>query len=458
MSEICVSAKEWLEANRERLTAAVDKHRDLILAAEDYIWANPETGFREEKTSKYLEDAFEALGYELVKAGNIPGFYTVLDTGRPGPELLILGEMDSLICREHPEADPETGAVHCCGHCAQSAALLGLAAALKEPGVLDGLCGRIRLCAVPAEELIEIEYRSTLKEQGIIHYMGGKSEFLYRGYFDGVDLAFMVHTTSGESYAARLGSVGCVAKRVVYKGVSAHAGGSPWNGCNALYAATLGLNAINAIRETFKEADQVRVHPIMTKGGNAVNAIPDHVVLESYVRGNNLEVMLETNEKVNRALCGAALSLGANIDIQDNPGYAPLRNSDDMIQLAQDAAWITPEIPVDVSNVIGTGSTDMGEISCLMPVIHPYAPGAVGTSHGSNYYIANPELACVTSAKWQLAMLALLLKDDAARAKQIVADFKPAFASKEEYFAYVEKFTGSGDRIKYENGVASVRL
>ena len=109
--------------------ATVEKHRDLIMEAQKYIWANPETGYRELKTLKYLEDAFEKLGYDLVSAGNIPGFYTVLDTGRPGPEIMVLGELDALLCPEHPDADPETGAVHCCGHSAQCAALLGIAAA-----------------------------------------------------------------------------------------------------------------------------------------------------------------------------------------------------------------------------------------------------------------------------------------------------------------------------------------
>lgn len=443
----------------EKLCDAVDKNRQLILDAHKFIWANPETGYREVKTSKYLEEAFEKLGYDIVRAGDIPGFYTILDTGRPGPEILILGELDALLCPEHPEADPETGAVHCCGHSAQTAALLGIAAALKEPGIPDDLCGRIRLCAVPAEELIEIEYRSGLRKEGKIHYLGGKSEFLYRGYFDGVDIAFMVHTTQGEGFAVRLGSVGCVAKRVIYKGVSAHAGGSPWNGVNALYAATLGLNAINAIRETFKEPDLIRVHPIITQGGGAVNAIPDNVVIESYVRGSNLEVIREANDKVNRALCGAALSLGANVDIQDTPGYAPLRNSEGMIQLAVDAAKVAPEIPCTRRDVMGTGSTDMGELSCIMPVVHPYAPGAVGISHGVDYYVENPELACVTSAKWQLAMLTLLLEDGGARAKEILAGFKPPFASKEEYFAYVDSFYGEGNRIAYEDDkTATVRL
>ena len=74
-----------------QLNAAVEKNKKVILDAFDYIWANPETGYKEVKTSKYLEDAFEKLGYELIRAGNIPGFYTVLDTGRPGPEVLVLG-------------------------------------------------------------------------------------------------------------------------------------------------------------------------------------------------------------------------------------------------------------------------------------------------------------------------------------------------------------------------------
>lgn len=438
---------------------AVEKHRNLILAAQDYIWANPETGYKEVKTSKYLEDAFEDLGYEITRAENIPGFYTVIDTGKEGPELLILGELDGLICPEHPDADPQTGAVHCCGHSAQCAALLGIAAALKEPEILDDLSGRIRLCAVPAEELIEIEYRSKLRKEGIIHSLGGKSEFLYRGYFDGVDLAFMVHTAQGGQFVIRGGSVGCVAKRVEYKGVSAHAGGSPWSGCNALYAATLGLSAINSIRETFKEPDIIRVHPIITKGGGAVNAIPDSVIVESYVRGATFDAIKNANSKVNRALCGAALSLGANIEIQDLPGYGPLKNSEEMMELAFDATKAFPDIQVKRSMNIGSGSTDMGDLSCIMPVVHPYMPGASGISHGANYRISDPELACVGSAKWQMEMLHLLLKDGASRAKKVVAEFTPQFTSKEEYFAYVDEFISDGDRIEYnDDSTAIVRL
>ena len=251
-------------------------------------------------------------------AEGITGFYTVLDTGKPGPEILILGELDSVICHEHEAADPKTGAVHACGHNAQCAALVGVAAALKEPGITDALCGKIRLCAVPAEELLEIAYRSELKKQGKIKYFGGKSEFLHRGYFDGVDIALMVHTAT--DFVVLKGAVGCLAKQVTYKGVAAHAGGSPWNGRNALYAANCGINAVNAIRETFKESDIIRVHPIMTVGGTVVNTIPEKAVLESYVRGATFGAMERANRNVNRALCGAALSLGTNVEIIDTPG------------------------------------------------------------------------------------------------------------------------------------------
>jgi len=437
--------------------SAVDKHRELILASERYIWQNPETGYKEYKTDAYMKKVFTDLGYDLTPAEGITGFVTVLDTGRPGPEVLILGELDSIICPAHPEADPETGAVHSCGHNAQCAALIGVAAALKEEGALDSLSGRIRLCAVPAEELLEIEYRSNLRDKGIIKYMGGKSEFLSRGLFDGVDIAFMIHTSG--SFHTQLGSVGCMAKKITYKGKAAHAGGSPQNGLNALYAANCGLNAINAIRETFREADVIRVHPIITNGGQMVNAIPETVTLESYVRGKTFDAIVSANKKVNRALIGGALSLGTNIDITDIPGYAPLNNDKNMIALTLEAAQISiPEYEMKEGNRFGSGSTDMGDLSCIMPVIHPYSGGASGTSHGNDFYIVDPEAACVASAKLQLSMLALLLGDGAERAKKIAEEYTPPFASAADYLAYVDSLNRTGDRIIYSDSAAQIKL
>lgn len=433
----------------QKFKEAVERHKELIMNAYDFIWKHPETGYREVDTSKYLEEAFVELGYELSKPEDIPGFCAECDTGKSGPTVLVLAELDSLICPDHPAANSATGAVHCCGHHVQSAALMGIAAALKEPGVVDELSGKIRLCAVPAEELIEIEYRLELRKQGKISYLGGKQEFLYRGYFDGVDLAFMVHVVSGNRAIIRNGSVGMVAKHAIYKGVSAHAGGAPWAGRNALYAANQGLTAINAIRETFCENDLIRVHPIITQGGSAVNAIPDKVEIESFVRGKGFDAIYDANKRVNRALCGAALSLGVNLDIQDTHGYAPLINDASLIQLAMEAWSDVSELAIEWHQITSTGSTDMGDLCGLMPVVHPYVPGATGNMHGSNYWIKNPEQTCVTSVLWQLNMLKVLLENHAERAKTIVSNYKPKFSTKEEYFSYLKRFDSEGDRIQY---------
>lgn len=439
------------------VTKNVEKYRDLMVKAERYIWEHPETGYREVETTAYLKKTFEELGYEVTLADGITGFYTVLDTGKEGPEVLMLAELDSVICHSHKDSNKETGAVHACGHHAQCAALVGIAAALKEESALDGLCGRIRLCAVPAEELLELEYRSELKRQGKIKYFGGKAEFLRRGYFDGVDIAIMVHTAE----RARIdgGSVGCIAKNIIYKGKSAHAGGAPWLGVNALYAATCGINAVNAIRETFREPDLIRVHPIMTSGGSMVNAIPEEARIESYIRGASFEAIAKANKKVDRALIGGALSLGANIEIIDIPGYSPFKNDENMRDVAIEAAEIAGIEDLFITRNVITGSTDMGDLSSVMPTVQPYSAGSRGAGHSKDFVIADIDAACVKSAKWQIAMLELLLSDGAKRAKKVIDEFTPIFATNEEFFAYQDSLCTSGDRIAYnEDDSAEIKL
>ena len=162
--------------------------------------------------------------------------------------------------------------------------------------------------------------------------------------------------------------------------------------------------------------------------------------------------------KINRALTGAALSLGTNIEIIDIPGYAPLVNDENMITLAKDAAKLLG-IDLPVSSEYSTGSTDMGDLSTILPVVHPYAGGSAGTSHGNDYQIADPEAACITNAKWQLIMLTLLLEKGGERAKKVMAEFKPLFASKEEFLAFQDSLCAEGDRITYrDDGVAEVRI
>ena len=433
----------------EKYVAMVEKHRQLILDAFDYIWANPEVGYKEWKTHKYLKDAFEKLGYQLTEAGNIPGFVTTLDTGRPGPTLLIFGEMDGLLIPDHPNADPETGAVHACGHCCQVAALLGLAAALKEPGALDEMSGKIMLCAVPAEELIELEERMQMRQEGTIKYFGGKPEFLYRGLLDGADLAFMVHTSGSAGSGCNGGSNGMVAKTVCFEGRSAHAGAAPHKGINGLYAANVALSAINALRETFQDNSHIRVHPVITCGGSSVNAIPDKVTLESYIRGATMEDIALVNNKVNRAIAASAAALGANATIVDVPGYWPRTYPLEFVQLFGQAA--EQVVPFKHSpHVWGTGCSDMGDICAIMPAIHPYVGGATGSAHGTNYQITDPELACVTSAKIQLLAAKALLENGAEKANKFVAEFVPTMESKQAYFDFVDSLDMNKRTVTYQ--------
>src|SRR5690606_35585134 len=187
----------------------------------------------------------------------------------------------------------ETGAAHCCGHNGQIATMLGTAMGLVGSGVLPSLAGRVAFFAVPAEEYVEIEYRNQLRREGKIEFLGGKSELIARGEFDDVDMAMMVHGASDQNSSAKAGvsasNNGCIGKQARFVGKAAHAGGAPHRGINALYAAQIALSAINAQRETFRDEDHIRIHPIMTRGGDLVNVIPNDFRLETYVRGKTIE-------------------------------------------------------------------------------------------------------------------------------------------------------------------------
>ena len=447
----------------KKLISLVEKYEKLIYDTADHIWAHPETGYREWKTSAYMEQHFEELGYTLTKAGNIPGFYTDLDTGKPGPKIAILGELDSLIVANHPCCDPETHYVHACGHHAQCAVLLGTAAALKEPGALDGLCGSIRLVVVPAEEMIQLAFREELRQKGIIKYNGGKTEFMYRGLLDGVDMAMMVHgMTKGSGvnedgdtdldFQALLGMNGCIAKNIRYKGKSAHAGGAPHMGVNAEYAAMLGLQACNDLRETFQEKDTIRFHPILMGANCAVNIIPDEMKIESYVRGKSLEAIKRENIKVNRALTGAALSMGAGVELSDRPGYAPEYHDPTFMKLAEDCcvALCGRKKVVFDYNGWSTGSSDFGDVTCVMPGVQINAGGAVGTLHGIDFQITDPNRMCVNAAKVQLFLVDALLSNNAVAAKEIIANYKPQYPSIKAYLDAIDALTLDKDAVRYD--------
>ena len=447
--------------NRQELIVKnVDANKQMILDAERWLWAHPQTGYTEWEANAYLTEKFEALGYELTQAGNIPGFITDIDTGKPGPFLCIMGELDALDIANHPES--VNGMTHCCGHHGQVAALLGIAAALKQPGALDGLCGKIRLMAVPAEEMIQLEFREGLRKQGIIKYNGGKVEFMHRGLFDGIDISMMVHGGSNGDdidFKCGVGNNGCMAKTIKFKGKSSHAGGAPHLGVNAQYAAMLGLQAVNDLRETFQEKDTIRFHPIMMGVNCAVNIIPDEMKIESYVRGKSLEAIKRENKKVNRALTGAALALGAGVELCDRPGYAPEYHDPAYMKLVEQCCKdLVGEDRVAFDyNAWSTGSSDFGDLTCVMPGVQFNASGATGTGHGINYYITDANRLCVNSAKAQLFVTDALLSNDAAAAKEIIANYKPLYNSIPEYLKAIDEISLDKDAVVYdENGNATV--
>ncbi len=451
---------------KELIIKSVEKHRQLTFDAERFIWKHPQTGYTEWTANEYLIEKFEALGYKLVRAdqdpkfGKIPGFYTDIVTGKPGPTLAIMGELDALDIANHPES--VNGMCHSCGHNAQAASMLGMAAALKEPGMLDGLCGTIRLMLVPAEEMIQLAFRSGLIKEGTISYMGGKVEFMHRGYFDGVDMAMMVHQSSSDKpvdFTCGLGNNGCMAKTITYKGKSSHAGGAPHMGINAQYAAMLGLQAVNDLRETFQEKDTIRFHPIMMGVNCAVNIIPDEMVIESYVRGKTLDAMIRENRKFNRALTGGALALGAGVTLCDRPGYSPEIHDPQFMRVVQECCEELSgkdKVKFDYEQW-GTGSSDFGDITCVMPGMQFSSAGAIGMFHGIDFQVVDADRLCVNSVKAQLFVADALLSNGGAAAKEICANYKPQYPSIKAYFEAVNDLILDKDAVKYdEKGNATV--
>lgn len=446
-----------MERMIEKLNALVEKHRDLMWAAEAQIWQNPETGYKEWKTHAYLKSVMEGLGYTLKEAGDIPGFYADLDTGRPGPTVCVMAEMDSIVNFSHPECDKTTGAAHACCHHAQCAALLGTAAALMEDGALSDLSGRIRLMFVPAEELLELNYREELRRQGTIKYFGGKVEFMRRGMFDGVDLCIMLHSGPGkDKFVLTPGQNGCIVKQIAYKGKTSHAA-SPQKAVNALYAANLGMNAINALRETFYDNDHIRVHPIITGKIGTVNNIPDVITMESYVRGASLDAMKNVNRRVNRALAASAAAMGASVTITDRPGYSPVQNDPNMYNLSKRVmiALVGEENTVE-KPVWGAGCTDMGDISCVFPAIHPHGSGYRGVGHGDDCYVDDKESALTLAAKFYIGMCGALMQDNGREAQYILDNKHTLYDSIEAYLASLDELIADIDAVEYTDDGAKL--
>lgn len=420
----------------------IDKNKDKIIEAGRSIYETPELGYKEVESTKTASDFLKSLGVEVVDNIAVTGCMTSLNKDKAGPKIAVMGELDSVVCPDHKDAN-ELGNIHCCGHNIQVAGMLGCAVGIINSGVLEHLDGKIDFMAVPSEECIDLEFRKGLQEKNEIKYVGGKQELLYRGTLDGVDMAMQFHALNfedGKNCVVKSYTNGFISKHVTFLGVASHAGIAPHEGVNALNMATLATNNINAQRETFKDEDKVRISTIINHGGDIVNVVPSKVTIEAMVRAATVEAMIDANEKVNRSIHAAAMALGGEVIIEDTIGYLPLDSDNNMDAVFKrnylDLVGGNEDCIVDV--IKSAGSTDFGDISQIIPCIHPWIGGVSGSLHTKDYYISDEELAYIVPAKAMAMTLIDLLVDDAKVAKDVIANFKPTF-SKESYLEFMEK-------------------
>lgn len=421
--------------------SAIDENRQEICGLGRSIFEEPELGYKEFKTAEKIKKVFDKLGLTYKDKQAITGIIAPLKGKESKIKISIMGEMDAVVSPKHRCADKSSGAAHACGHNAMCAALIGSAFALSSPDILSELSGDIDLMAVPAEEYVEIEYRNELRESGAITFLGGKQEFIKLGLMDNVDMMIMQHTMTDviPDIKAICGKEanGFTGKLIRYIGKEAHAGGEPHKGINALNAANIGLVAVNAQRETFRDQDNIRVHPIITKGGDLVNVVPADVRLETYVRGNNVEAILDASEKVNRAFRAGGYAVGAETIITELPGYLPTVRNHELEKLMYNnlVSIMGADFVEITSDKMPTGgASDAGDVSNLMPTIQTYFKGASGSAHSENYEIIDEEIAYIIPAK-ALAMLAIdLLADEAEIGLELKKNYK-ALMTKEKYLS-----------------------
>lgn len=422
---------------------AIDQNRDKIIEVGKNIYKNPEYGYKEYETTKAVTNFFKnELNLKTEENIAVTGcLCKVSDGKKEGLNIAVLGELDAISCKEHKDAN-DIGASHTCGHNIQIAGMLGCAVGLVKSGVLEKIGGTVSFMATPAEEFIELQYRQKLKNEGKITYFGGKQELVKKGYFDDVDISLMFHSLDLGENKALVGpeSNGFIGKNVKFIGKEAHAGSVPYDGINALNAAMLAINNVNALRETFKESERVRFHPILTKAGDIVNVVPADVEMESYVRARTINGMQHYNEKINEALKAGASAIGAKIEITEIPGYLPILRYKNLDEIFKDNLI---NIGLKENDIVDggdfTGSFDFGDISHIMPTLHPMIGGISGALHTREFQVVDEELAYIVPAKAMANTVVDLLFDNGKIGKAVLDEFTPVI-TKEQYLEFLQQY------------------
>lgn len=326
---------------KELIIQKIEEHREVFNQISIEIGENPELGHEEFKASALLAGELKKHGFlvELGTAGLPTAFEAVYDSGKPGPSIAYLAEYDAL---------PELG--HACGH--NLIGTMSIAAAIGLSRVLHETGGKVYVYGTPAEET-----------------RGGKVTMAEQGIFNHLDAAMMVHPLS--QYEKSGSSLAMDAIQYEFFGKAAHAAASPHQGINALDAVIQTFNSINALRQQL--TPDVRIHGIIAKGGEAANIIPDYAVAQFYVRAESRERVNEVVKKVNACAEGAALATGAKLSISNYEfSYDELVTNDHLSNLFTETLVELGVDPTQIHEKSAGGSTDMGNVSRVVPAIHPY--------------------------------------------------------------------------------------
>jgi amidohydrolase len=428
---------------KRKVCAAIDRRQEDMIRVAKTMLGHPELGYREVKTTALVREVLKGLSLPLREGIALTGVEGTLSGKEPGPTVVVMGELDSVMGRESPLADPATGAAHLCGHHIQVASMLGAAMGLVDAQAAAYLTGQVKFLGCPAEEYLEIEYRLGLMAEGRISFLGGKQELIKLGYFDDVDAAMMVHSfadTPEPAFLMNAAGNGFMAKFIRYEGKPSHAGAAPHRGINALNAACIGIMAVHAQRETFQDDDAIRVHPIITRGGDVVNVVPSDVRLETYVRGKSLEAILDASAKVDRAFKAGGDAVGAATAITNIPGYLPIFQDRNLTEIAsKNGRALLGDRGALEAGFMG-GSFDVGDLSHLIPVVHPFVAGTKGHLHTAEFCVTDYIAAVVLPAKLMAMCVIDLLAGGGGEARRVRKEFQPRL-NKGQYLELMHRLT-----------------
>ncbi len=376
----------------------IDSRRHQLRELSLKIHSNPELGFHEVKAADWLTQYLEENGFPIERGiCELPTAFRG-SYGQGKPAIAILAEYDAL---------PDLG--HACGHNLIAASAVGAGVAAKS--AIDRFGGSVLVIGTPAEELY-----------------GGKVIMADRGAFDNFDIAMMVHP--GTHNTATTEALACQALEVEFFGKAAHAAARPEAGINALEAMLQSFAAINSLRQHIKA--KARIHGIITDGGQVANVVPAHSAGTFLVRAEDDAYLNELKQRVLNCFIGAATASGARLEYKwSNVCYAPLRNNLTLAQLfRQNMQSLGRQMPLSDPSK-GFGSTDIGNVSQLVPSIHPFvaiAPEEVVT-HSPQFALAAASEAGSKGLLDAAKALAMTVVDLVAN-PEIVVKVKDEFAGK----------------------------